>query len=67
MLQTRSYTVGKTKHMANKKLHGWQNKTCCEQVVTRLAKQNMLQAISYCAKAKKNVLFSQPVYYTEKM
>jgi len=41
--------------MANKKLHGWQNKTCCKEEVTRLvnktygkqevtqlAKQNML-------------------------
>jgi hypothetical protein len=33
--------------MANKKLHSWQNKTCCKQEVTRLAKQNMLQERSY--------------------
>jgi hypothetical protein len=36
------YKVGKTKHVANKKLHGWKNKACCKQEVTRLAKQNML-------------------------
>jgi hypothetical protein len=60
MLQTRSYTVGKTKHMANKKLHGWQHKTCCKQEVTRwqsktcckqedtrLAKQNIWQTRRY--------------------
>jgi len=47
--------VGKTKHVANKMLHGWQNKTCykgdgtrltkqtcCKQEITRLAKRNTL-------------------------
>jgi hypothetical protein len=42
MLQTRRYTVGKTKYLANKKLHGWQNKTCCKQEAKRVAKQSML-------------------------
>jgi hypothetical protein len=49
------YKVGKAKHVANKKIHGWQNKICCKQEVTRwqhkacckeeatrLAKQTML-------------------------
>jgi len=40
--QTRSYTVGKTKHVVSKKLHGWQNKTYGKGEVTELAKQNML-------------------------
>ena len=31
------YKVGKTKHVANKKLHGWQNKTYGKQETTRLA------------------------------
>jgi len=55
MLQAISYTianakhnlskkwhVGKTKHVVNRKLHCWQNETCCKQEVTQLAKQNML-------------------------
>ena len=29
-METRSYTVDKIKHVVNKKLHGWQNKTCCK-------------------------------------
>jgi hypothetical protein len=32
------YKVGKTKHVANEKLHGWQNKTYGKQETTRLAK-----------------------------
>jgi hypothetical protein len=40
--QLRSYTVGKIKYVANKKLHGWQHKACCKEEVTRLAKQTML-------------------------
>jgi hypothetical protein len=33
---------GKARYMANKKLHGWQNKTCCKQEATGLARQIML-------------------------
>jgi hypothetical protein len=47
MLQARSYTVGKTKYVVTKKLHGRQNKTCCKQEDTRLAKQNIWQTRSY--------------------
>ena len=37
--QTRSYTVGKIKHVVSKKLHAWHNKTCWKQEVTQLAKK----------------------------
>jgi hypothetical protein len=44
--QTRSYTVGKIKHVVNKKLQVWQDKSCCKQEDTRLAKQNIWQTRS---------------------
>jgi len=56
MLKARSYTVGKTKHMANKKLHSWQNKTCCKQEVTRLLKQNRWQTRSYTVGKTKHAI-----------
>ena len=56
MLLARSYTVGKTNHVVRKKLHGWQDKTCCKQEVTRLAKQNMLQTRRYTVGKLKHVV-----------
>jgi len=55
MLQTRSYKVDNTKHVANKKLQVWQNKAYGNQEATRLAKQNMLQTRRYTVGKIKHV------------
>ena len=47
--------VRKTKHMVNKNLHSWQNKTCCKQEVTRQGKQNIWQTRSYTVGKIKHV------------